>query len=211
VEKGLAQLRLSGDPRRPLSDTARRAQPHAAIRLLPRLREKIAAHYPETLLALSEYSFGGGGHISGAIAQADALGAFGREGLFAATLWPLAEDQRFVHAAFAMFRSYDGQGGTFGDVSIGAATSDVERSSVYASTFQADPRRVVVVAINRSDAPLVAAISVAHSSLPSRGTVFQLTSAAPAARAVPAAVVASAPGAFTYTMPPLSVSTLVLE
>ena len=60
-----------------------------AIRLLPRLKGKIAAHYPGTKLAITEYNYGGGNHISGAIAQADVLGIFGREGLFAATLWPL--------------------------------------------------------------------------------------------------------------------------
>ena len=180
------------------------------IRLLPRAAEKIAAHYPGTLLSLSEYSYGGGGHISGALAQADALGVFGREGLFAATLWPLADDQSFVHAAFAMFRSYDGQRGAFGDVSIGATTSDAEKSSVYASTFAAMPGRVVVVAINKTGTPLTAALSVAHQTLPSRGKAFVLTSAGAAPRAA-ADLAASAPGAFTYTMPAMSVSTLVLE
>ena len=37
------------------------------------------------LLALTEYNFGAGNHISGAIAQADALGAFGQADTFAAT------------------------------------------------------------------------------------------------------------------------------
>ena len=37
-----------------------------AIRLLPRLREKIDAHYPGTRLAITEYNYGGGDHISGA-------------------------------------------------------------------------------------------------------------------------------------------------
>src|SRR6185295_3319375 len=44
-----------------------------AIRLLPRMREKIAAHAAGTLLAITEYNFGGGAHISGGLAQADAL------------------------------------------------------------------------------------------------------------------------------------------
>ena len=61
-----------------------------AIRLLPRMREKIAAHYPGTLLAITEYNYGGGDHVSGAVAQADVLGIFGREDVFAATLWDLS-------------------------------------------------------------------------------------------------------------------------
>ncbi|HEY6124005.1 MAG TPA: glycoside hydrolase family 44 protein, partial [Steroidobacteraceae bacterium] len=62
------------------------------IRLLPRLKAKIAANYPDTKLAITEYNYGGGNHISGGIAQADVLGVFGREGLYAATLWRLIND-----------------------------------------------------------------------------------------------------------------------
>ena len=57
---------------------------HAPIRLLPRLKDKISASYPGTRLAITEYNYGAGNHISGAIAQADALGIFGRQELFAA-------------------------------------------------------------------------------------------------------------------------------
>jgi hypothetical protein len=65
------------------------------IRLLPRLEDKIAANYPGTKLSITEYNYGGANHISGGIAQADALGVFGREGLFAATLWRLVAQQQF--------------------------------------------------------------------------------------------------------------------
>ena len=65
------------------------------IRLLPRLEDKIAANYPGTRLSITEYNYGAANHISGAIAQADALGVFGREGLFAATLWRAGVEQQF--------------------------------------------------------------------------------------------------------------------
>ena len=38
-------------------------------------------------IAITEYNYGGNNHISGAIAQADVLGIFGREGVFAANFW----------------------------------------------------------------------------------------------------------------------------
>ena len=72
-------------------------------------------------------------HISGAIAQADALGIFGREGLFAANLWRLAANNNFIYGAFEMFRNYDGANGTFGNTSIRATNSNVANASVYAS------------------------------------------------------------------------------
>jgi len=73
---------------------------HQPIRLLPRVQEKIARHYPGTKLAITEYYYGGGAHISGAPAQADALGIFGREGVFATALWHEGKtDDRFTYGA----------------------------------------------------------------------------------------------------------------
>src|SRR5215471_9992849 len=40
----------------------------APIALVPRMRDKIAQHYAGTKLSFSEWNYGGGGHISGAIA-----------------------------------------------------------------------------------------------------------------------------------------------
>ena len=55
--------------------------------IIPRLRDKLDEHYPGTKLAFMEYSFGGGDDITGAIAEADALGIFAREGVYAAGLF----------------------------------------------------------------------------------------------------------------------------
>ena len=189
------------------------------IQLLPRLRQKIAAHYPGTKLAITEYFYGRAGDISGGIAQADALGIFGREGVFAANLWPLADTKAYTDPAKAyayafgamkMFRDYDGRRGSFGNTSLAASTSDVERSSVYASTDTANPDRVVLVAINKSDKPLSAAISVTHSRALTRAEVYTLADGNPnPSRQSDLTLPQGA--AFTYTMPAMSVSTLVLR
>lgn len=55
--------------------------------LIPRMQSLIAETYPGTPLALTEYNFGGVDDVAGALAQVDALGIFGREGLDMATLW----------------------------------------------------------------------------------------------------------------------------
>ena len=47
------------------------------IDLIPREQAKIAAHYPGTALSFTEWNYGGGTDISGAIATADVLGIFG--------------------------------------------------------------------------------------------------------------------------------------
>ena len=122
------------------------------IALIPRMLGKINAHYPGTKLSFSEYYLGGGNNISGGVTQADALGVFGREGVFAATMWRQAQnnDDHYIDAAFLMYRNFDGSNGAFGDTSISAVNSDHVTTSVYASTDTAHPGRLVVVAINKS-------------------------------------------------------------
>ena len=51
------------------------------------MKSWIAANYPGTKTAITEYNWGAQEHISGAVAQADILGIFGREGLDVGTVW----------------------------------------------------------------------------------------------------------------------------
>jgi hypothetical protein len=180
-----------------------------AIRLIPRMKQKIAAHYPGTRLAISEYNFGGGGHISGALAQADVLGVFGREDVFAAALWDLPGGTSYQDAALAAYTDFDGAGGRFGGTSIEARTSDDAASSVYASLDEGRDDRLVLVAINKTTAPLAAALQLSHPVVLTRGQTWQLTSAAPALRRGPA-LAATGRNAFRLELPASSVTTAVL-
>ncbi len=179
------------------------------IRLLPRLKDKIAANYPNTYLAVTEYNYGAGGHISGAIAQADVLGIFGRASIFAATLWRLSGNNNFIYGAFEMFRDYNGANGSFGDTSIRASTSDLANATVYASVNAGDPGRMVVVAINKSDSAQSAGIAVTHTVQFHTAQVYQLTSANSAPQRQ-ADINITLTNAFQYSMPANSVTTLVL-
>ena len=181
---------------------------HQPIRLIPRVLAKIAKNYPGTKLALAEYYYGGGDHISGALAEADALGIFGREGVFAAAMWHCGKtDDRFIHAAFAMYRNYDGKGGIFGQSSLGAQTDDVENTSLYASK---DARgSVVLVAINKSGQDRPAVIKFKNCPAGKRVAVFRLTSAG--AHPVSDRDLAVVDGLLAAQLPAQSVSTLVIE
>jgi len=119
------------------------------INLLPRLQTKINTYYPGTKLSITEYNYGGANHISGGIAEADVLGIFGRDGLFAATEWPLQGSEPFISGGFNMFRNYDGAGSAFGDTSIKASTDDAVNSSVYASVDSSNPDVLTIVAKKR--------------------------------------------------------------
>ncbi|HET9865116.1 MAG TPA: glycoside hydrolase family 44 protein [Steroidobacteraceae bacterium] len=181
------------------------------IRLLPRLEEKIAANYPGTKLAITEYNYGAANHITGAIAQADALGVFGREGLFAATLWRLAGNNNFIYGGFDMFRNFDGANGGFGDTSIRATSSDVANATVYASVDQGNANRMVIVCINKADADTTASLAITHGVQFQTAKVYQLTGASPQGQPQARSAVAITANSFQLTMPANSITTLVLQ
>lgn len=190
------------------------------VRLLPRLQAQIAQHYPGTKLAITEYYFGRGGDISGGIAEADALGVFGREGVFAATLWPQAgiyaqpyagdgtKAYAYAFAAFRMFRNYDGNGGRFGDTGLKASTNNVAASSVYASRDSTG--NIVLIAINKTNAARPARIAITGATGLRAAHVYTLTTALPKPFRQPDLDLSAAPAALTYSMPAMSVSTIVL-
>lgn len=191
------------------------------VRLLRRLNAQIAQHYPGTKLAVTEYYFGRGGDISGGIAEADALGVFGREGVFAATLWPQAglyaqpwagdgtKAYAYAFAAFRMFRNYDGAGGKFGDTGLKATTTNAEFSSIYASRDSAGS--IVLIAINKTSTIRPARIVIMGANGLRTGKVFSLTSASSKPLRKADLDLTATPGTVTYQMPAMSVSTIVLS
>ncbi|MEZ4699238.1 MAG: glycoside hydrolase family 44 protein [Rhodothermales bacterium] len=122
----------------------------AFLPILPRLRSAIAAHYPGTKLAVTEYDYGAGHTISGGLAQADVLGAFGKYGVYLATRWGIEANDVFAAAAFKLYRNYDDVGGHFGDTSVFAEAGDRGRLSVYAAIEGTETSRLHVVLINKS-------------------------------------------------------------
>ncbi|MFT3925231.1 MAG: glycoside hydrolase family 44 protein [Myxococcales bacterium] len=180
------------------------------INLLNWLQGKIDSHYPGTKLALTEWNFGAGGHVSGAIATADVLGILGKFGVNLATYWGLSEHEAFAYAAFRAYRNFDNQGAQFGDTSIAATNSNVELGSVYASIDRQNPARTVIVAINKATTPKKAGLRLFHSAAYSSAKVYLLSGASPNMANAPS-LTAVATNAFKYTMPPQSISVIVPE
>lgn len=178
------------------------------IDLIPRLDGMIKAHDPGMALSFSEWDYGAGQDISGAIATADVLGIFGRYGVYASAFWPLSSDESFDYGAFAMFRNYDGKGASFGDTEVSATTSSKATSSVYASIDHANPNHLVIVAINKSDSPTTTSISLEGGVSATSAAVYQLTSASATPKKA-TSITTSTSDQFTYTMPAQSVSVIV--
>ena len=152
------------------------------IDLLPRLQSQINQFYPGTKLAITEYNYGGGGEIAGAIAEADALGIFGRQGLYSAAEWPSSSNESYIDAAFDMYRNFDGADGAFGDTSIQAGNNDTTDASIYASIDSTNPNPMTLVAINKTGQPLTANMLLNHVQPGSTATFYQLTTPPPLRR-----------------------------
>ena len=104
-----------------------------AIYLIPRMKELIAQHYPGTKLGLGEWSFGADWTVNGSLAIADALGIFGREGLYYASYQYHPEIESPGYYAFKIFTNYNDVGGKFGDQSVLAASTHPDYISSYAA------------------------------------------------------------------------------
>jgi len=180
------------------------------INLLGRLQAKINAEFPGMKISLTEYENGGWNHIAGTIAQADNLGIFGSQGVFAANFWPPNGTYSYALGGFRAFRDFDGAGANFGDTSLQATSSNVQNVMVYASSDSARPGRFVFVAINRSTGSQVTAIS--GLALSGTAELYQMmaTSAQGQNPVEPVSIgTMTVSGAtLTITLPALSVTTI---
>jgi hypothetical protein len=150
--------------------------PAYPVQLIPFMRNLVAQNYPGTKLALTEYNWGGQESMNGALAQAEVLAIFGREGLDLGTLWgppdPVAQLPGLI--AFELFQSYDGQGSAFGDGSLAATSADQSRLAIYAAQRSKDNMLTVLV-LNKSFGALTSSVSLTTSATSAQ--VYQYSNA----------------------------------
>lgn len=177
-----------------------------SLELLPKLKQSIADFYPDTKLGITEYSFGGRHHISGAIAQADALGILGREGVYMAHYFGPVRD--YIAAAFRLYRNYDGDNGTFGEMGVACSTSDIQNSSAYAS-MDGEGRLHIILLNKNNTQPLMAAIATGAAKPWGKMTAYEISQAGTGVEKTAELEVNGTE--FTFQAPPLTASHLVLE
>lgn len=118
------------------------------VQLIPRLKQWIAQQYPGTGLAITEYNWGGQNDASGAVALAEVLGIYGREGVAMATYWTYPPPNSPAGAAFRLYRNFDGKGATFGDISLPVTSS--QAGVVAFAARHSNSHEVDVVLINEA-------------------------------------------------------------
>ncbi|RKG95562.1 GH44 family glycoside hydrolase EpsB [Corallococcus carmarthensis] len=115
------------------------------IQLIPRVKQWISENYPGRGMSIGEYNFGAMKHMSGGLAQAEALGRFGQQGLTSAFFWQYPAENSPTFWAFRAYRDFDGRGGRFQD--NGLATTAPEGTSLFASR-DASGKKLTAVLLN---------------------------------------------------------------
>ncbi|HJU56126.1 MAG TPA: glycoside hydrolase family 44 protein, partial [Pyrinomonadaceae bacterium] len=147
------------------------------VQLVPRLRSWVAANYPGTKTAITEYNWGAEGHINGATAQADILGIFGREGLDMAARWTTPAAQTPTYKAMKMYRNYDGNKSTFGETSVRATVPNPDNLSAFAAERAADGALTVMVIGKQLSGETPVTVNLSNFTGAGSAQVWQLTSA----------------------------------
>ena len=176
------------------------------VYLIPRMRDWVANHYPGTSLAITEYSWGAMGSLNGALAQADVLGIFGREGLDLATLWDPPTATQPGAMAFRMYRNYDGTGSTFGDTRLQASSANQDQLAVYAADRD---QTVTLMIINKATSNLTSAVTLAGFNPGASAQVYRYSAANLNAIVREADQPVSATG-FTATFPASSITLMAI-
>jgi hypothetical protein len=146
------------------------------VMLIPRMKAWVDENYPGTKTAITEYNWGALNHINGALAQADILGIFGREGLDLAALWaPPSGDQPGAYA-FRMYLNYDGAGTNFGDTSVHASSADQGKLAIYAAT-RTDDGALTLMVINKTGEVQTSSLSLTGFNAQPAAEVWQYSPA----------------------------------
>ena len=147
------------------------------VRLIPRLKQWVAADYPNTQIGITEYNWGAENHINGATAQADIFGIFGREGLDVAARWATPASSTPTYKAMKMYRNYDGNTSTFGETSITASTANPDTVAAFAAQRSADGALTVMAISKYLSSITPATINLASFQHAGIAQAWQLTAA----------------------------------
>lgn len=174
--------------------------------LLPNIEQSIEKYYPGTKLAITEYDFGGGDHISGGVCEADTLGIFAEHGVYFASLWSF-DKNAFQYGAINMFTNYDGNGSSFGDTLVKSEHSGGD-VGVYSSV--SGDGTVTIMVTNHSihdDTPVNIKLA---DGVYSSAEVYSLYGDRSSIRRLDD-VSAITDNSFSYTLPALSVTEFVVK
>jgi hypothetical protein len=143
------------------------------IYLIPRMQNLIAEHYPELKLGISEWNFGGWGHMNGALAVADVLGILGREDVYYANYYGYPEIGTPEFFSFKIYTNYDDRGGKFGDTSVQTEVENPDQVAAFAA-IDSETSNLHLMLINKNPTEtLEVQLDLSGYSTPSNTTLYR--------------------------------------
>jgi len=177
-------------------------------RMIPRMKEWIAARLPGAKIAITEYNWGNDDGPSSALAQAEALAIFGREGVDLATRWVAPEPGSRVEDAFRLYLDYDGRGSRVAGDSVRATSTSVDAVGAYAVAVPASAgKRLFVLLFNKDTVDRQTAVQVA-GGVTHAATLYRFSAGS---RLAAAGSVTPAGGALALTLPARSATLMVVD
>jgi Glycoside hydrolase family 44 len=190
--------------------------PPQSPQLIPMMQQWVKNGYPGTKLAIDEYNWGGMESINGALAQADILGIFGAYGLDLGTMWPTSDPSGQIPGmmAFAMYRNYDGNKSTFGNIALASTTANQGTLAVYGALRSSD-NAVTIMVINKTYGDLTETLNLANVSSTGAAQAYLYSNANLAAIVGPTSITVTPgsgtnPSTLSTTFPAQSITLLVV-
>jgi hypothetical protein len=176
--------------------------------ILTRFKTDIANYFPDTNIAITEYTWGPSTQWATGITTADFLGICGKYGVYMTNYWGSGG---YIDTAIQMYRNYDGVHSTFGDTNVPATMSDKVNSSIYASVFASNANELHLMVINKSQTSDITGtfnINSPQNFLSGRVWKFDNTSSTISETT---GIYIITNNSFTYTIPKTSVCHIVLR
>jgi hypothetical protein len=182
--------------------------------VFPHIQGWINANYPGTGICVSEYNWSNDTtDTATAVEEADILGMFGRYGVRLAAYWTSLVNNGTPKPAYngmAMYRNYDGHGGKFGSVSVGAASSNAGVNAYAAIDSAMAPTTLWVMLVNVSGAAQDN-LSITMQNFTAGGSAQVFQSSNGAAPAASASATVSGNTISGFSLPSGSVALLVIS
>ncbi len=176
--------------------------------VLTKFKVAIDTYFPDTNIAITEYTWGPSTQWATGITTADFLGICAKYGVYMTNYWGSGG---YIDTAIKMYRNYDGLHSTFGDTNVPATMSDKVNSSIYASVFASNANELHLIVINKnqtSDITGTFNINSPQTFLAGRVWKFDNNSSS-ITSTTPISSIAN--NSFTYTIPKTSVCHIVLQ
>jgi Glycoside hydrolase family 44 len=176
------------------------------IDLIPRMDGWINEYYPGTKLGISEWNFGAANVMNGALAIANVLGIYGRDGVYLASYWTTPPAGSPGAHAFDMYRDYDGHRGTFGNLSVKTLSSSPSSLMAFGSLRTKDGHLLVMLVNQQPNTRQKVHLTLKHFTPGAKARLYQLGPASPniTHTSKPAA------SSMSVTVPPYSIELVVI-